>query len=355
MEWERPKHDPETIKWAGRCLIDPASPWKERARALDVTKNNWRRAHAFPMNTLQVNLRKKARLVSPTVLVAQRIKRLRSIEQKLRRFDWFTLFDMQDLGGCRAVLSNIAQVRAVEKHLQNAKFGHKLVDYDDYIGSPKKSGYRSVHLIYAYQGTGDVDWDGLKIEMQLRSRLQHAWATAVETVGLMTGEALKSSAGNQEWQRFFALMGSVIAMQEDATPVPATPSSRSELVRQVRDLAGELDVTARLASFASSLDLTKEPGYSKAHYFLLELEPAIGRLTVTPFTVSERNVAEESYLAAEGRIAKNPGLDVVLVRVSSIKTLQRAYPNYFLDTTAFIAEVERALKEAKAQEGGSAA
>jgi hypothetical protein len=38
-------------------------------------------------------------------------------------------------------------------------------------------------------------YNDLKIEMQLRSQYQHAWATAVETVGTFIGQALKSSIG----------------------------------------------------------------------------------------------------------------------------------------------------------------
>ncbi|MBU6438396.1 MAG: hypothetical protein KGQ77_12790, partial [Betaproteobacteria bacterium] len=57
-----------------------------------------------------------------------------------------------------------------------------------------------------------------KIEVQLRTRLQHAWATAVEIVDAFTGQALKSglklNSGDPKWRRFFALMSSVIAIRE---------------------------------------------------------------------------------------------------------------------------------------------
>ena len=43
------------------------------------------------------------------------------------------------------------------------------------------SGYRGVHLIYRYNSDRKTEYNTLLIEMQLRSQLQHAWATAVET------------------------------------------------------------------------------------------------------------------------------------------------------------------------------
>ena len=40
--------------------------------------------------------------------------------------------------------------------------------------------------------------DDLRIEMQIRTKLQHIWATAVETMGTFLGQALKSRQGDQQ-------------------------------------------------------------------------------------------------------------------------------------------------------------
>jgi hypothetical protein len=73
-------------------------------------------------------------------------------------------------------------------------------------------------------------YNGLRIEMQLRSRLQHAWATAVETVGTFLRQALKSSQGEGAWLKFFALMGSALARREHTPLVPGTPGAEAVLV-----------------------------------------------------------------------------------------------------------------------------
>ena len=48
---------------------------------------------------------------------------------------------------------------------------------------------------------------GLRIEIQIRSRLQHAWATAVETVDAFSGTSLKTTGGSgsekTDWGRFY--------------------------------------------------------------------------------------------------------------------------------------------------------
>ena len=149
---------------------------------------------------------------------------------------------MQDLGGCRAVVSDIAEVESLVESFLSSRHKHRLVRQDDYIQHPKPSGYRGRHLIYAYRSDRTETWNNLAIEVQIRTRLQHAWATAVETVGLFTNQALKSSIGESQWLRFFQVMSSVIALQERQPTVEDTPSDLPTLTRELKELAAELDV-----------------------------------------------------------------------------------------------------------------
>ncbi|MEV8250307.1 RelA/SpoT domain-containing protein [Microbacterium sp. NPDC076768] len=100
------------------------------------------------MNTWQVRVRNYTR-GDGDALVAQRLKRLPSIERKLARFENSQLDTMQDLGGVRAVLADVDQVRAVEKLLLSRPGNHVLKQHDDYLSMPKDDGYRSVHIAYA--------------------------------------------------------------------------------------------------------------------------------------------------------------------------------------------------------------
>lgn len=130
-------------------------------------------------------------------LIAQRIKRLSSIAHKLVRYPTMTLSQMQDIGGCRAILGSVESVENVVNLYKNSDLKHQRVQIDDYIESPKKSGYRGVHLIYRYFSDRKGTYNTLKIEIQVRSQFQHAWAAAVETVGTFVQQALKSSMGEE--------------------------------------------------------------------------------------------------------------------------------------------------------------
>jgi hypothetical protein len=181
MVWAVPTYTRGEVDRAGCTLVDSSASFEALDAALTVI-NNWRSSHAFPLNTFQVGLRTKARQVDENALVAQRIKRLSSIEYKLERFPTMNMSQMQDIGGCRAVVSNVAHVRALLEVYQKSSLKHKLMRIDHYIDHPQVSGYRGVHLIYRYFSDRKTTYNGLQIEIQLRSQLQHAWATAVETV-----------------------------------------------------------------------------------------------------------------------------------------------------------------------------
>src|SRR5262249_11514776 len=159
---------------------------------LDVI-NNWRAAHSQPLVTFNMTLRSRSAKIDARALVAQRLKRLPSIEAKLRDRPSMRLTQMQDIGGVRAVLSTVSHVRELVRQYQEARTQHVLFGVDDYIAAPKVDGYRSVHLIYRYQSDFNAVYNGLYVEIQVRSRLQHAWATTVETVSILTGQALKST------------------------------------------------------------------------------------------------------------------------------------------------------------------
>jgi ppGpp synthetase/RelA/SpoT-type nucleotidyltranferase len=357
MAWAVPRFSKKKVNWAGRAIALPApevnheldeyQAWMyEYYDALDIV-NNWRSSHNFPLNTFHVGLKRRAKAVDQTAITAQRIKRMASIELKLSRFPTMTLSQMQDVGGCRAIVSSAAAVEQLCDNYANSEIKHTLHQKDDYIKSPKDSGYRGVHLVYRYFSDKKQDYNTLKIEMQLRSQLQHAWATAVETVGAFVQQALKSSLGEQEWLRFFALMGAAIAVRENTPQVPGTPENYSDLVKELRDHATSLEVSNRLRAFGAALRFYEGAQSKTNHYYLIEVSNSQKTVTVTGFKQSESEKATAKYLEVEKKIKEVPSADAVLVSVDSMDSLRRAYPNYFLDTGIFVSLLEEILAPAK--------
>lgn len=335
-----PLYSRSEVKRAGRDFVASDVSAESRALALAVI-NNWRSAHSYPLNTHQMRLRRIAPQFDNDPLVAQRLKRLASIRHKLERFQGFNVAQMQDLGGCRAVVSDVDAVNdLVRFYLEESRQKHPLVRHDPYVEEPKTSGYRGVHLVYAYQSDKVHTWNGLRTELQIRTRLQHAWATAVETVGTFTRQALKSSQGEGAWLRFFALMGSAHAASENRPLVPGTPSKPKELRDEIRSIARKLDVINRLTTYGKTLQILGDY-QTRAKVFVLELKAAEGQLVFRDYENAEQ--ANAAYEALETATQEDPNTDVVLVTVQSVNALQRAYPNYFLDTTVFVQSIEAVL------------
>lgn len=69
------------------------------------------------------------------------MKRLPSIEAKLIRFHGMGLSRMQDLGGCRAIVSDIPNVEQLVKRYRGSRARHALVATNDDIAEPQSTGY----------------------------------------------------------------------------------------------------------------------------------------------------------------------------------------------------------------------
>jgi hypothetical protein len=75
----------------------------------------------------------------------------------------------------------------------------------------------------------------------------------------------------------------------------------------------------------------------------IELDTENQRTLVRGFRSDELEQANAQYLELERKMTPTTQSDAVLVSVENIAVLQRAYPNYFLDTRAFLDMVREAL------------
>lgn len=343
MEWISPQFSKGRLERAGRALVEAGGgPLPEEDLRVFA---NWRSSHAFPLNTLQVYLRQRARSACPDPVVSQRLKRTPSAIEKLRRFPRMKLSQMQDIGGCRAVVDTVDQVRCLQQAYRKSRIRHCPVNGKDYIAIPKESGYRGIHLVYRYRSDRKRSFDGLLIEIQLRTRLQHAWATAVETAGAFLGQALKSSEGEQDWLRFFALASSAFALKEGCSPAPSTPAEPGALREELRSSVERLDPIRRLREYRALIGRIPVVRTVDRHrFFLLERRPDLGSLYVTTYRSGEQTRIFEDYFVAEQRVRDLDGAEVVLVSADSIQAAQRAYPNYQLDTDYFLKELRRVVR-----------
>jgi ppGpp synthetase/RelA/SpoT-type nucleotidyltranferase len=351
MEWIKPEYSKSEINHAGEILINEDSSEEQINEARKIL-DNWRAIHAYPMHIFKKRLKEKALLVDKNALTVQRLKRVPAIIRKLQRKyggrpPTMKLSQIQDIGGCRAVLANVNLVRQLcEKYYLKGDLKHKRVNIKDYIANPKSDGYRSIHLIYRYlSDKGKKEYNGLLVEVQIRSKLQHLWATAIETVDFFTRQAIKSSEGQEEWMEFFRLVSSAFARMENCPLVPNTPDDEKELYLEIKKREKELNVIAVMKGWMYAIKVFEQrvKQAPKMRYFLLELDIAGEKLNIASYTKAQELQAIIDYAASEKKNIGKREYDVVLVGADTSTDLQKAYPNYFVDSGDFLINLKKII------------
>lgn len=321
----------------------------------------WRDSHLVPLNKANKLLNKYIHHIDKTAFVAKRIKRFDSIKRKLNRFERMELKNMQDIGGIRLVLSNQKQLNSILKILTNELCFYKddkLIKFDNYIQSPKFDGYRSIHLVGIFD---NEDNDERKIEFQLRTRLQHSWATTLEIIDIFTQQNLKSDNGLKVYKDFFKNVSDLFQLIE---------SFKSFQKGNIQELQKEL-----LTHFEKN-DFTFQKGYEVSSFlgrevsntnmkeqlqlYCLSLKDLNSRLMATTdkqgfilirlniktrkiehenFSKKDNKQALERYSLYEQTLSKNPNIIVALLSTDAIGGLQEAYPNYFADSEMFLSYI----------------
>lgn len=339
MKWIDPAHSKNKVRKAGDVLRSKHELSENTLQAYKIL-SNWRSAHAYPMHCLLMILRKKSNEICRDPIVVQRLKRSPSIIAKLRRMRGMSLDRMQDIAGCRSVVNSLTQVKQLSNLIKNSQTSHIFHNEKDYINYPKESGYRCIHLVYKYNAS-KKEYKNFFIELQLRSQIQHAWATAVEVVDLFTKQALKASYGQETWKDFFRYVSVEFARLEKA---PTDPNlSKIEIMENVKRLESTLSVRDRLGAFAVTTRHIEKQTKKEFQYYIMVLDAKKNSISVYQYEAKKVGEATEQYLKLETEHANNDRVDVVLVSGDSIKNLKKAYPNYFADTKNFLSYYNKIL------------
>ncbi|MFZ0664224.1 MAG: RelA/SpoT domain-containing protein [Acidimicrobiales bacterium] len=167
----------------------------------------YRALFGYPTTKVNANLRHYVRKTGAE-LVTQRWKRLPRMADKLVRHPNMRLSQMQDVGGCRAILPDQNAVNSV---LTGLRRNWDIITVDDYVATPQITGYRAIHVM--------VRKDNLPVEVQLRTVGQQDWADEIERIdGLLPGWSLKDGDGPDDVVAYTKLLATVIASQEAGHP-----------------------------------------------------------------------------------------------------------------------------------------
>lgn len=160
---------------------------------------SYRTSHKDALSQTFTILCNATRKVHHSSIVTFRIKRFESIISKLERYPDMRFSRMWDIAGCRCIVQSDNDVYKLKKLLASDSELELIKEYD-YIKEPQKDGYKSLHLFVKHKCSDKL------IEVQLRSQLNHNWATLVEISDLLFDSRLKEYGENKDLLRFHFLL-----------------------------------------------------------------------------------------------------------------------------------------------------
>ena len=170
-------------------------------------------------HTISNNLPREA------VSISTRVKTLKSFLAKIEKKNWPTFYYptevIQDLIGARIVCWFIDDCVGMRSLIEASSHLKVRDDVKDYITNPKKSGYRSIHLL------ADVSYDGIRrdrdlpqisdlsmvCEIQIRSKLQDAWGDVTHEFHY---RAKAAGVDNELYENLLSQISKRLAIEDNA-------------------------------------------------------------------------------------------------------------------------------------------
>lgn len=346
----------ESVKKAGKLIRNfsfKEHSFNDIEKAITIL-SSWRTVHEVLMSKFVYSLKRNLDCKNGGIILSRRLKRMPSIINKLKRFTSMSASRIQDIAGIRIVVNSVTEVYAISNvmkkfYSENCKTAFILKDVDDYISSPKDDGYRSIHMIFQHTGRYKSELKGLFVEVQIRTRLQHTWSTAVETFDLLNKSAIKAGKGDPEHKNFFILSSAAFAIKENSPVQKNLESSfKDDIHKQLKLAHNELNIIDKLLGVRVLARDIKEYQHKASvkdpKYFLLKLD--IDAKTLQIASYEELEEAQEDYQIQEQIVEiENKHWEVVLISLDNIKKLKSAYPNYLLDASLFVKEIQGILNK----------
>lgn len=261
-----------------------------------------------------------ARKVDKQCIVTYRIKRIDTIVEKLRRFHEnpngkMNLSRMWDIAGCRCILNSTDENKLYVLLKKIQKEYGKDCKIKDYVAEQKDSGYRSIHIYVKDHQTQKP------IEIQIRNKEQHNWATLVEIVDLLYGTKNKECGAVSRLGRFLYLYSKAENLTKEEF------AEMLKIERKVKVFERMSNVLTR-----NYLNIRRQwlKQKTKGSYFVITANRDGSEIVSFPTFKEAETAYYEKYLT-------NSDSNIVLthLRMPDFEQISMAYSNYVLAMHAF--------------------
>ncbi|WP_022703564.1 RelA/SpoT domain-containing protein [Pseudorhodobacter ferrugineus] len=344
MAWPTPQYSKNRVRTAGKRIAKTFHNhnglllWNINIdrEEFDVVEN-WRTSHGAVLNTAQAWLRRLDKLQRP--IVGQRLKRYNTIVDKLATGRSKDLSTMHDIAGVRAIFRSVKEIHEFRAQMRLSKAQHILIhetDKFDYLTNPKNTGYRGIHEVMErhVDSKSGAAWNGLKFEVQLRTAVQHAWATAVEIFDDTQSARFKfQKSANPAYEQFM-IASEIFARVHEQSVGCLADRTDTELANRFTELEEETRTVTMIHGLQVAVNyrpLEKNSILQRTHD---------GQLFVYPFSSFPQALRAISAIEARPET-----LNAVLVGAKTPYHIREAFRNYFEDTSDFVALLDDALRK----------
>lgn len=292
----------------------------------------YRRLHLEPLMQMMRQLQEWMDELHKGYYIAMRLKRRPQILRKLRRLS-VRLSQLQDIAGARIILDRNADVDEIARHLlsciEHNSETEMVCDTDYRDRGRDDSGYRARHIVMKYKG--------VKIELQLRSRIQHYWAETIERTSVVYGHYLKELEGDIRVLAYFKELSNIL-YEFEAGRKPSL-QQRVRLDRQYQEAHrliqggdrghilmkhSDKSVLKTLTERSSKLSVCR----SLLNWILI-FDWNIGSFVEGVDVSGGSSDAIQLYAQKEKQYPSEEHFEVVLIGASDVATIEQTHSHYF--------------------------
>ena len=318
------------IDRAGDAIARGAYRTDDEYIELEDAFDDYRKSHLQPLSETTLEIQGWLGGYGKPYYIAQRLKRKPQIVRKLKRLR-ARLSQLQDIGGLRIIVPKNSDVDHLRKYLEQhvASRSHfkvkKLTDYRE--KGRDTTGYRALHLM--------LSRDGVVLELQIRSRVQHYWAESIERTSVIYGYHLKEEEGDPKVLRYFQLLSD--AFYELEAGREASTDKRIE----IDALRAECEKIIEASPHGKVLDSYVNEGVIRTltekesrgghglNNWVIVFDWNTGQFVSWDIVDRSPDEAVSAYVRHEKNFPPESGFEVVLIGSSEVATVRETHSHYF--------------------------
>lgn len=326
-----PKLSKSAIDRAGSLLAKEAFRSCEEWEKADAIFDEFRQAHLQPLTSTTMALQNWFRADNASYVIVQRLKRKPQILRKLQRFSC-RLTQLRDIGGLRIIVDKNSDVDKLIEYISKKLKDQKSIVIKQIVDYREKgrddSGYRAAHLI--------MESEGVFVELQIRSRIQHYWAELIERTSVIYGHPIKELDGDPRVIKYFKELSNLFYLIEtDQRPSSSQRIDIEKLRLEAENVINESDTRNILSGYVNEgivrtlVDKEKRMGNSNFNNWVFIFNWHRGTFVDWNLVSLDPDEAIRHYVKYENDYPSEKGYEVVLVGTSSVVSVRDTHSHYF--------------------------